>query len=868
MAVAAAIGLSFSCRAAPSDAIGEGAAKHRPDVVAIYFPGYHQDDHYDSWFGEGWNEWQLLLGAPQRFPHQHLMKPAWGPFDEADPHWMARQVALAADHRIDVFLFDWYWYSGVKILYRPLEQGFLRATNQNRLRFALMWANHDWRNYFPAPKDQEPPMLLPCRTSPRDFSRLMNYCGHTYFLKTNYWRVQGALYFSIFDVPSFIRQLGGPEATRKVLDGAREQIRATGLGPIHFGAFLGSPDTIPNLQKAGFDSVTTYNLTASGQASLAEHPLDNYPDLVARHAEFWRSMDTGFLPYLPILTVGWDCTPRWVKDSPFPPQHSSYPYGTVVVSNTPAEFGRLAVRCKPPDYLRRPSWSMPGTSGLKAVSCCPNPGLAPVSSKPLAGRSVSEQQVLRFYPRPAIAAETIYHETLMKTNSPNPSLTTRREFLKTTAAAAAALSAPTVIPGSALGAGTQPPPSERINLGIIGCGNMGTSNLSVCTKYPDVVVTAACDVWDARLEVVTEQFKTTCKGYRDYRELLQKKDLDAVIIATPPHWHTLQAIAACEAGKDVYLQKPMTLHLGESLAIRNAVNRHRRICQVGTQIHASDNYRRVVEFIRSGNLGPIGTVRTFNVMNQHPGGVGRSTDKTTAQSLGLDWNFWCGPAPLRPFNRTLARDAYYHSSWMDYSGGWTPGMAPHIIDLPVWALDLGFPLLTSAAGGRFVLQDDGDAYDHHEVLWKYPKLTMTWMSSLTNSYGFDLHGEPKPERRLGIYFHGANGTMYANYSMFKVVPEGDKMNGLAAPPKSIAASPGHEREWLDCIKTRTQPSCNPNYHVKVDVPIQLSLLSLKLGRSIRFDPVKEQIVGDAEAARLAVPDYRSPWKFPAKYLKA
>jgi predicted dehydrogenase len=350
--------------------------------------------------------------------------------------------------------------------------------------------------------------------------------------------------------------------------------------------------------------------------------------------------------------------------------------------------------------------------------------------------------------------------------------------------------------------------------------------------------------------------------------LLQQKELDAVIVATPPHWHALQAIATCEAGKDLYLQKPMTLHLAESLAVRNAVRKHQRICQIGTQIHATENYRRVVEYVRSGNLGPIGVVRTFNVMNQHPEGVGRITAKESPESLGIDWNLWCGPAPVRAFNRTLARDAYYHSSWMDYSGGWTPGMAPHIIDLPVWALDLGFPTVTSASGGRFVLKDDGDAYDHHEVLWQYPNRTMTWMSSLTNSYGFDLEGQPQPQRRLGIYFHGANGTIYADYEMFKIVPEGDKMKNCTEPPKSIASSPGHEREWLDCIKSRKLPSCNPDYHVRIDVPIQLSLLSLKLGRSIRFDPVKEQIIGDPEAARAALPKYRAPWRFPEEYLRA
>jgi hypothetical protein len=143
---------------------------------------------------------------------------------------------------------------------------------------------------------------------------------------------------------------------------------------------------------------------------------------------------------------------------------------------------------------------------------------------------------------------------------------------------------------------------------------------------------------------------------------------------------------------------------------------------------------------------------------------------------------------------------------------------------------------------------------------------MTWMSSLTNSYGFDLHGKPVPQRRLGIYFHGTNGTMYADYGMFKIVPEGDQMKDLQAPPKSIAPSPGHEREWLDCVKSRQQPSCSVSYHVRVDVPIVLSLLSLKLGRSIRFDPKSEKIVGDSEAAKAAIPTYRRPWKFPKEYL--
>ncbi len=447
------------------------------------------------------------------------------------------------------------------------------------------------------------------------------------------------------------------------------------------------------------------------------------------------------------------------------------------------------------------------------------------------------------------------------TTTDHTTITTRRAFLKTSASIALVM--PSLIPATVLGAEGTPPPSERVRVGLLGCGGMGRSNLNNCAQHKDVVVTAACDAWKARRDSVVAQFKETCKGYADYREMLASKDLDGVIVATPPHWHTLQAIAVCEAKKDLYLQKPMTLHLAESLAIRNAVKKHGTISQVGTQIHATDNYRRVVEYLRAGLLGRVGTVRTFNVMNQSPDGVGHAPKSEVP--AGLDWDAWCGPAAKCPYNSILATDAFYHSSWMAYSGGWTPGMAPHIIDLPIWALDLGYPTMVSSAGGRYVLQDDGDAYDHHEVLWQYPKTTMTWMSSLTNSYDFLMKSQD-PERRLGMYFHGTNGTLYANYNMYRVLAEGKRMEGKEAPPASIPSSPGHEREWLDSIKSRKATTCDVNYHLRVDVPLVLSLLSLKLGRSIRFDPATESIVGDPEAARLAIPEYRAPWKFPRDYL--
>lgn len=451
-------------------------------------------------------------------------------------------------------------------------------------------------------------------------------------------------------------------------------------------------------------------------------------------------------------------------------------------------------------------------------------------------------------------------------NDPRP--LPRRSFLEKAATITAlGFAAPHLASAADPTPSASPRPNSRIHLGLIGCGHMGRVNLSNCAAFPDVVVVAACDADRNRLEPTLDQFKGTCRGYRDYREMLQHPGLDAVIIATPPHWHALQAIAACEAGKDLYLQKPMTMHLGESLAVRNAIRRHQRISQIGTQHHAREEHHRVIEYVRSGNLGPIGVARTFNVMNQGAAGIG--TGGFQPPHEGLDWDLWCGPAPLGRFNRKLVADAYHHCSWMDYSGGWTPGNGPHMVDLPITALDLGYPLVTHASGGRWVVRDDGDAYDHHEVLWQYPNLTLTWMMSLTNSFGFDLQGDPKPRTRLGVYFHGVHGTLYADYlGVSTLVPEGDGLKGKVAPPPSIPPSPGQEREWLDSILSRRQPSCSVFHHVKIDIPIALGVLSLKLGRSIRFDPATESIVGDAEAARRAIPEYRAPWKFPSEYLTA
>lgn len=454
----------------------------------------------------------------------------------------------------------------------------------------------------------------------------------------------------------------------------------------------------------------------------------------------------------------------------------------------------------------------------------------------------------------------------------------RRGFLAHTAkAGAVGVAVPMFVEARALGAPGKPGANERIHVGLIGAGAMGTANLNECAKYPDVAVTAICDVWKKKCESLAARFKQSAKTYHDYRDVLQQKDVDAVIIATPHHWHCRMAVDACEAGKDLYLQKPMTLHLAESRVVKNAVLKHKRVCQVGTQIHASENYRRVVEWAQSGQLGQISVVRTFLVSNEGnpPDGLGFPPD--AAPPEGFDWDLWVGPGPMRPFNPNIVKNGWSHTLFLDYGGGRTCGMASHILDCPFWALDLGFPIRVQSASAKHCVKDNTDAPDTHEVLWEFPGVMMTWMMSQVSSFGFNLqdverytkHGADMAgvQRRLGYYLHGAKATLFGNYTSHKVIPQCKELVGAKPPEQTIPPSPGHEREWLDCIQSRQEPSCGVHYSHKISTANMLANLAMKVGRALRFDPATESILDDAEAARRAKPEYRAPWKFPEEYLE-
>lgn len=373
---AAALLLSCSTARAADGPQPRDAQPARPTVAAIYFPSWHADDHYSSWYGEGWNEWKLIQANPQRFPGHNTVKPAddWGYFDEADPKWMAKQIDLANQYGVDVFVFDWYWYSGVQILHRPVEETLPKTPNKDKIKYALMWADHTWVNYFPYPYDGPANWLLPIRHDAKNFDRVMQHCIERHFNQPNYWRVprgaganrngadgksrggagggdeqggdeQGGVYFSLFAPEEFIKQLGGPEKAKAVLDAARDKVRKAGLGEIHFAAFTGIPQSIPDVKQAGFDSMTSYNVTTmSSTYKFPDQPFEEFDHFAQRHESYWDNMDTGVVPYAPVVTLGWDVTPRWELNVPWPPERNHYPYTPIVVDNTPEKFGDLVRR--------------------------------------------------------------------------------------------------------------------------------------------------------------------------------------------------------------------------------------------------------------------------------------------------------------------------------------------------------------------------------------------------------------------------------------------------------------------------------------------------------------------------------------------
>lgn len=440
----------------------------------------------------------------------------------------------------------------------------------------------------------------------------------------------------------------------------------------------------------------------------------------------------------------------------------------------------------------------------------------------------------------------------------------RRKFLQVSSSAALgaglASRSATIIPAAASTAGEgKKNPSETIVVGVIGCGGRGMAIMNGFLDNDDVRVAAVCDVYEPHRARGLELAGEGAQGYADWRDLLEHPELDVAVVTTPPHWHPLQTVAACDAGLDVYVEKPIARKPQESRAMLDAARRNNRVTQVGTQIHANENYHRVAEIVQSGVLGHVTAVRNVLSMNETPDGIGQPDFEDPPDNL--DWNMWLGPLPEMRFNWAKFNNGL-HRYFAELIDSWLHEMGPHIVDLPYWALDLGAPKEISAVGGKFAVDDISTVPDTMEVVYQYDDKIMTWSNMCANSHGLFNHTGEGIQRRLGISFHGSDATLIADYGSYDVISENERVDESDLPEPYLERSPGHIREFLDAVKTREQPSCSLEYHYNIALALNLGNIAFKAGRKIEWDADNETIVGDTEAQELAQANYRDPWQLP------
>ncbi len=328
----------------------------RPLVLAYYFPQYHQDPCNDALHGSGWTEWDLLRAAKPRYPgHAQPKIPAWGEFDESDPAWAAREIDLAADHGITGFVYDWYWYNGRPFLEAGLERGFLQAPNRARLKFALMWANHDWIQLFPASPDAQCPVLMPGATNRTSFDAQVEYLLEHYFHQPNYLTLEGAPYFSIYELGTFIAGMGGLEPARDALETFRRRVREAGFPDLHLNAVVWGVSVLPGevklenteevVRSLGFSSLTSYAWVHHYPPNTVSFPRGSYRDAAQHNFAAWEDYGPRFkLPYHPNVSMGWDPSPRTQQDAPY--EQHGYPWHAVLEGNTPQAFREALEQAK------------------------------------------------------------------------------------------------------------------------------------------------------------------------------------------------------------------------------------------------------------------------------------------------------------------------------------------------------------------------------------------------------------------------------------------------------------------------------------------------------------------------------------------
>ncbi len=430
----------------------------------------------------------------------------------------------------------------------------------------------------------------------------------------------------------------------------------------------------------------------------------------------------------------------------------------------------------------------------------------------------------------------------------------RRQFLRT-AARAASLAIPILVPAAALGRAGRIAPSERILLGCIGLGNMGTADMNALMTIPDAQVVAVCDVKrtmrdQARQLVDTHYGNVNCATYNDFRELLDRSDIDAVNIASLDSWHVLHALAAVRAGKDLYVEKPLGMSINEIKALRAAVHRYGRVFQFGTQQRSSQEFRRACEIVLNGRLGKVHAIK----VGVHAGADERSGLRTYTPEPVPDWldyDLWLGPARWSPY--TTARLTYPH--WFhisDYSLGYVSGWGIHHIDIAQWGngTELTGPVEIEGTA-RF---PDEDALCDNPLSWDTRMKYANGVSLIFTGSGPGFGGV-----RHGITFEGTDGWVWVNRGAIDAEPKSLLKEQFGPDEIRLPVSQFHQANFLECVRTRQKTICNIDVAVRSDTVCQLAWCAFHLQRKLRWDPEKEHFVDDPEANQKLNRSLRAPW---------
>lgn len=434
----------------------------------------------------------------------------------------------------------------------------------------------------------------------------------------------------------------------------------------------------------------------------------------------------------------------------------------------------------------------------------------------------------------------------------------RRDFLKraawTTAGASVAVSG--VSGRSVLGA------NDKVVIGLIGCGRQGRDNMSHFRRH-GCEVAEVCDVFQPNLDKGRNDAGGSAKAHKDFRELLDNKDIDAVIIGTPDHWHPLPMVEACKAGKDVYVEKPICVAVEEGKKMVEAAHKYKRVVQVGTWQRSNIHFQKAVQIVQDGLIGKVSFARTWNYSNNYPEGIGNPLDSDPPP--GLDWDFWLGPAPKVPYN--FSRFGVSDKSWStfryfyDYANGWLGDWCVHLLDIVHWAMKVDGPNVITASGSKFFLKDNSDTPDTLQVTFEYPEFICTYENRLLNGNSMYDHG-------YGIEFHGTDGTLFVDRSGFKLYPEkrrhSDKQIEFVPAMEMAEVNDGlhdHVGNMLECMKTRQRPASDIEIGHRTSSACLLGNVALRSKERIVWDVANQRLVeGGPEARKLLSREYRPPWK--------